>query len=61
MLGKFTKSLENLNDLTVFIIDFGLSKQYLDFETGNHLPFKDGRRFIGTPRYASIGTHLGHS
>lgn len=60
MLGKFSKTLEYVNDKTVYVIDFGLSKEYIDFETGEHLPFKDGRRFIGTPRYASIGTHLGY-
>lgn len=60
MLGKFSKSLEYLNEKTVYVIDFGLSKEYVDFETSQHLPFKDGRRFIGTPRYASIRTHLGY-
>lgn len=60
MLGKFSKSLEYINDTTVYIIDFGLSKEYIDFDNKTHLPFKDGRRFIGTPRYASIGTHLGY-
>jgi len=60
MLGKFSKNLEYVNDKTVYVIDFGLSKEYIDFETEEHLPFKDGRRFIGTPRYASIGTHLGY-
>eukprot|EP00340_Litonotus_pictus_P008426 CAMPEP_0170523294 /NCGR_PEP_ID=MMETSP0209-20121228/8731_1 /TAXON_ID=665100 ORGANISM="Litonotus pictus, Strain P1" /NCGR_SAMPLE_ID=MMETSP0209 /ASSEMBLY_ACC=CAM_ASM_000301 /LENGTH=412 /DNA_ID=CAMNT_0010811313 /DNA_START=25 /DNA_END=1263 /DNA_ORIENTATION=- len=60
MLGKFSKQLESLNEKTVYIIDFGLSKEYIDFNTQEHLPFKDGRRFIGTPRYASIGTHLGY-
>lgn len=60
MLGKFSKNLDKLNEKTVYIIDFGLSKEYIDFKTNEHLPFKDGRRFIGTPRYASIGTHLGY-
>lgn len=60
MLGKFSKNLDYLNEKTVFVIDFGLSKEYIDFNTHEHLPFKDGRRFIGTPRYASIGTHLGY-
>lgn len=60
MLGRFSKNLEYVNEKTVFVIDFGLSKEYIDFDTGDHLPFRDGRRFIGTPRYASIGTHMGY-
>ena len=24
-----------------------------------HIPFKDGKQFIGTTRYASVGSHLG--
>jgi serine/threonine protein kinase len=63
MLGKFSTTLDNINDKTVYIIDFGLSKQYVDIDketsVATHLPLKDGRRFIGTPRYASINTHLG--
>ena len=60
MLGTFSKELNAVNDKTVYIIDFGLSKEYVDLDTCEHLPFKEGRRFIGTPRYASIGTHLGY-
>lgn len=63
MLGKFSSNLENINDKIVYIIDFGLSKQFIDIDkdtlTASHTPLKDGRRFIGTPRYASINTHLG--
>lgn len=61
MLGKFSKSMDYINEKTLYVIDFGLSKEYVNFETGIHLPFKEGRRFIGTPRYASIGTHLGYT
>lgn len=60
MLGKFSKNLACVNEKKIYAIDFGLSKEYIDFTTDEHLPFKDGRKFIGTPRYASIGTHLGH-
>lgn len=60
MLGKFSKHLTTINEMTVYIIDFGLSKEYIDFNTKEHIPFKDNRRFIGTPRYASIGTHHGY-
>ena len=58
LLGKFYSNFSKENN-TVYIIDFGLSKEYLDFETQTHLPYKDNRRFVGTPRYASINTHVG--
>lgn len=60
MLGRFSRSMDCINEKIVYIIDFGLSKEYIDPETKLHYPFKDARRFIGTPRYASIGTHLGY-
>lgn len=62
MLGKFSAKnmLDLVNEKTVYIIDFGLSKEYIDPETNAHYPFKDCRRFIGTPRYASINTHMGY-
>ena len=59
MMGKFSKNMQCINDPVLYIIDFGLSKEYVDFEHQCHLPFKDKRRFIGTPRYASINTHCG--
>jgi casein kinase I family protein HRR25 len=43
----------------VYIIDFGLAKRFRDPKTGLHLPYKDGKSFTGTVRYASIYTHLG--
>ena len=47
------------NKSQVYIIDFGLSKSYIDPDTKNHYSFKEDRRFVGTPRYASLNTHLG--
>jgi serine/threonine protein kinase len=57
LLGKFSRDMRV--DNTVYIIDFGLSKTFLDPDTGRHYSFKDDRRFVGTPRYASLNTHLG--
>lgn len=49
---------ENAN--TLYLVDFGLSKQYLDKETKKHAPYKTGRKGLtGTARYTSIGNHLG--
>jgi serine/threonine protein kinase len=44
---------------TVFVIDLGLSKRYIDSRSGQHIPFREGKHLTGTARYASINTHLG--
>ncbi|KAJ8690077.1 hypothetical protein PTI98_012916 [Pleurotus ostreatus] len=49
--------LEDYQRLCLF--DMGLSKLYLDPATGKHIPFREGRGGIGTPRYASHNVHFG--
>jgi len=56
---NFIKSENDEDDDTVFTIDFGLSKKYIDDE-GNHLPFKSGGRMVGTANFASLNVHKGH-
>lgn len=50
-----------LHDLrhTVFIINFGIAKEYCDISTRQHVPFRHNRRLTGTPAFASINNHLG--
>jgi serine/threonine protein kinase len=43
----------------IFLIDFGISKNFRDKE-GNHLGFVQNKGFVGTPRYASISAHQGN-
>ena len=38
----------------LYLIDYGLSKKYMDPKTGQHVKFINNRRLNGTARYASI-------
>lgn len=43
----------------VFVIDIGMTKLYRDPNTNQHIPYREDKSLSGTPRYASINTHLG--
>lgn len=43
----------------VYLIDFGLSKEFLDPNTRMHIPCNQGLGFIGTTTFASINSHMG--
>ncbi|KAF7684296.1 Casein kinase I like protein 2 [Astathelohania contejeani] len=50
----------DINDPTkLYLIDFGMSKNYFDVKTGNHIPLLNNKKLTGTARYASINTHNG--
>jgi hypothetical protein len=38
----------------IYLIDFGLSKKYIDPKTGEHVKFKNNHRLNGTARFASV-------
>jgi casein kinase 1 len=44
----------------VHIIDLGLAKKFRDPATQQrHIPYREGKSFTGTARFASVNTHLG--
>lgn len=55
---NFTVGLDARYD-EVHMIDFGLAKKYRDSKCNKHIPYREGKKLIGTPRYASINNHLG--
>lgn len=44
---------------TVYLIDYGIAKRYMDPSTGQHIPMKSGKSMTGTARYTSVNNHLG--
>ena len=42
------------------MIDFGISRLVVDPKTGRHIPFVRGKNLIGTCRYVSVNSHMGH-
>ena len=44
----------------VYVFDYGLSKPFCNFLTGEHIMFTKNNQLTGTPRYASINVHMGY-
>lgn len=42
----------------LYLIDFDLSKSYKDSKN-NHIPYIEGKPFVGNARYGSLNSHLG--
>ena len=56
--GNFVIGRGDKNKI-IYLIDFGLSKRYIDPETKKHIPYKEGKGLTGTARYVSLFTHYG--
>jgi serine/threonine protein kinase len=44
---------------TVFLVDFGIAKQYCHPLSRIHIPIQDHGQLVGTPAFTSINSHLG--
>ena len=53
LIGKGNKNT------VIYAIDFGFSKKYRDSKSHLHIPYIDGKTFLGSPNYTSVNTHLG--
>jgi serine/threonine protein kinase len=49
---------ENSNN--IYILDFGLSKNFMNKESGQHIELVKNKSLVGSMRYASIRNHRGY-
>ncbi|KAK2952490.1 putative Casein kinase I [Blattamonas nauphoetae] len=48
---------EHMN--TIFLLDFGIAKPYLDFSSSSHIPLRPSKGLAGTARYSSLNALIG--
>ena len=56
--GNFLIS-HNSKKTSIYLIDFGLAKKYINLANYSLTPFKNTKSFIGTYRYSSLWNHKG--
>ncbi len=54
-IGRSSQGKANI----VHLVDFGLAKEYVDPDTGDHIPYSEEKSLTGTVRYMSINAHSG--
>jgi len=47
------------NKNLIYMIDYGISKRYIDSKTKEHINYQEGKKIVGTVKFASLYTHLG--
>ena len=52
LIGREKKDRDKL-----YLIDYGLSRQYWKVKENSHISKMEGKAFLGTARFASIYTH----
>ncbi|XP_036353649.2 casein kinase I-like [Ochotona princeps] len=57
--GNRTMTTQDPTQDQLYLIDFGLVKQYRDDITKEHIPYQANKSFTGTARYASINAQRG--
>lgn len=50
----------NNNNGNIYLLDFGLSKNFRNKENGNHIELVKNKSLVGSMRYASIRNHKGY-
>ena len=50
--------LTQRGEKTLYMIDFGFAKKFRDSDA-MHIPYRENKNLLGTPRYASINNHFG--